>query len=62
MSEILRRILPAYSAIAAGTLLFQFYIRWKQCTGAGDCILSSVKAVVWSVIWPVYWPVYLSGL
>ncbi len=62
MNRILRPIFISYGVIAAGTLLFQFYIRWQQCSGMGDCILSSAKAVVWSLIWPAYWPVYLSGL
>lgn len=62
MSDIVRWVLLAYSVIGAGTLLFQFYIRWGQCTGLGDCLLSSAKAVVWSLIWPVYWPFYLSVL
>ena len=62
MSKIFRHVLMLYSIIVAGILLFQFYIRLKQCTGAADCVISSVKGVVWSVIWPVYWPIYLSGL
>ena len=62
MSRVSRVFFIPYGVIAAGTLLFQFYIRWQQCSGPGDCILSLVKGVVWSLIWPAYWPVYLSGL
>jgi len=62
MSRLPGLIFKPYGVIAVGTLFYQFYMRWQQCSGLGDCILSSAKAVVWSVIWPVYWPLYLWGL
>ena len=57
-----RAWMTLYVGMALFALIFQIWIRLYECAATQNCVLSFVKAMVWSAIWPAYWIVYLAGL
>jgi hypothetical protein len=47
--------LALYAVVGLHAFIFQAFIRLQQCSGAGECVLSLMKGLIWSLLWPVYW-------
>lgn len=54
--------LRVYGILAVLTLVFEIFIRLRQCGDTGGCAVSLVKGLGWSIVWPAGWIVYLKGM
>ena len=56
--HLMQMIWTIYGVV--GAITFVFFV-WKfggQCSGLLDCMMVTLKAVVWTVLWPFFWILY----